>query len=301
MEKTPLYLNDKTLNNLLDWSLINYIEKVLKSNSTAPLRASLQYEKTWFGAMPAAGLGIISTKLVGVYPDNPKRGLPTVRGLVTAFDSKTGELLFLADAAPITGFRTAAATCLALKLLDYNGGGSASIIGAGVQGYYHAKCLIEHYDVEKLIIYDIDNSRAKRLVERLGERAILAESFNVIYNTNPIITATTSTKPIINGEKLLRDTIVASIGAPKPVKELDQKVLEKGECVLVDTKEGYWSEAGESEYTPNNVKIVEMRNIIIGKEECNYGEVRVYKGVGNALFDHAATLLIKDKLEKHTI
>ncbi|MEB3847006.1 MAG: ornithine cyclodeaminase family protein [Desulfurococcales archaeon] len=289
-------LDEGSVEELLDWGLIDYIRDVLLGDAVAPLRASLEYGGSWFGAMPAAGLGVIATKLVGVYPGNAGRGLPLVRGVVVGFDASTGDPLVLADAGPLTGYRTAAATCLGLELLGYRGGGRAGLIGAGVQGFYHARCLLEHYGVEELVVYDVNTERAKGLVERLGGPAKLG-SLEEIYESRVIVTATTSKEPVVQGSLLREGTWVASVGAPRPVWELDEVTLSRAGCVLADTREGFMEESGEALHLPENVRVADMRSVVRGEEECTPGGLRVYKGVGTALFDLAAVLQLVDKLQ----
>ncbi len=290
-------LDEEDTERLLDWTLIDTIEEVLKSESIAPLRASIWYGDSWFGAMPAAGLGLISTKLVGVYPGNKDRGLPTVRGLVAVFRSDTGDPLFIADAIPITGYRTAAATCLALRLLGYRGGGQVTIIGAGTQGYYHAKCIKEYYNPYMMKIYDSIHGKAHELAVKIGKPVEAVRDPQEIYDSQTIILATTSKTPVINGKMLRENTIIASIGAPKPVRELDDETLRRTRCILVDTLKGFMEEAGEVEHLPKDKTIIELRQIIKGESKCEHGDIRVYKSVGTALFDHAAAVHMARKLK----
>lgn len=128
MQDIPV-LGPDALRMHLDFrGLIDKIREVLLSDSVAPVRASLTHNAVWLGAMPAAGLGLQVVKIVGVYPGNPARGLPTVRGVLLAFEEGSGELLFMADAGPVTGYRTAAASCLALGLMGYRGGGPVGLL-----------------------------------------------------------------------------------------------------------------------------------------------------------------------------
>jgi len=132
-------LEDDDVNRLVDiGSLVGTIREVLLSDTVAPSRLHVTYQGTWYGVMPAAGLGYLSTKLVGVYPRNPERGDPLVRGVLVLFDADSGSPLLLADAAAATGWRTAAASMLALDIMGAPGGAVVGVIGAGVQARFHA-------------------------------------------------------------------------------------------------------------------------------------------------------------------
>jgi alanine dehydrogenase len=281
---------------LLGWDLVDDIRSVLLSDAQAPPRVSLTRGGVWLGVMPGAGLGVQAVKIVGVYPANPRRGLPLVRGLLVAVRESDGEPLYIADAAPLTAYRTAAATCFALSLLGYRGEEPVAIVGAGVQGSYHARCLGERYGIDEILVVDEDRVKAEELAKKLGGGARVAGSRDEIYGSKLIVTATTSTRPVVEGSKLRRGTYVASIGAPRPVSELDEEALRRAACILADTVEGYWSEAGEASYTPEWVKVVDLRSLARGEESCDHGDIAIYKSVGTALFDLAAALYLGRKL-----
>src|SRR5829696_5423786 len=55
-----------------------------------------------FRAMPALGAGHAHLKWVTSFPDNPRRGLPTVSGVVLISDATDGSLRAVLDAASVT-------------------------------------------------------------------------------------------------------------------------------------------------------------------------------------------------------
>ncbi|MDQ6936810.1 MAG: ornithine cyclodeaminase family protein, partial [Actinomycetota bacterium] len=59
-----------------------------------------------FRAMPALGGGFALLKWITSFPDNPRRGLPTVTGVICLSDAATGEPLMLLDARSVTALRT---------------------------------------------------------------------------------------------------------------------------------------------------------------------------------------------------
>jgi alanine dehydrogenase len=286
-----LILSAEEAERLLDWGLVDTIREVLESDAVAPTRAALTHSKVWIGAMPAAGLGLQTVKVVGVYPGNPSRGLPLVRGILIALRESDGEPLLLSDAGPPTAYRTASASCVALEELGFQGSDSTvAIVGAGVQGGYHAFCVKERLGARRFIVFDVSKDKARALAERLGSEAVIAGSLREVYAADLIITATTSRKPVIEGSKLRSGSTVVSIGAPKPIVELDQDVLRRAACIIVDTVEGFMAEAGEAALLPEGVEVVGLREIVRGEKECRHGDVAVYKSVGTALFDLAAAL-----------
>lgn len=294
-----VFLGEKELEELLDFKrLIDNIKRVLLSDSVAPLRASLEHNGVWLGAMPAAGLGMQAVKIVGLYPRNPERGLPYIRGVVLGFDEETGDALFMADAGPVTGFRTAAASCLALELMGYRGEGPVGIIGAGIQSQYHARCINEVFGADDMIVYDIDRGRAESFASKLQFNVRVAGSLEEVLSASRlVVAATTSREPVVKGSLLGSGVYVASIGAPRPVWELDEDVMLRAKCLLVDTREGFLNESGEALHLPEGVGTLELVEALKGGE-CGWGDLKVYKSVGTAFFDLAAAITIREALEK---
>ncbi len=271
--------------------LVEDIRRALVSVS-APRRSTVTHGGSWFAAMPAAGRGFFSAKLVGVYPDNPARGLPLVRGLLLLFRSSDGELLLAVDAAAATAWRTAAASALALQLLGARRGHVLGVVGSGVQAEYHIRVLGEVYAPSEVLVYSRRWARARRLAQLYGGRVVDAR--DVARNADVAVLATSATTPPLPGALVREGALVVSVGAPKPVRELDYALLLRARCVLADTMEGVVSEAGDVD--ADAVEIVDLRGLVRGEARCLHGDVGVYKSVGTAVFDHAIALHLARRL-----
>ena len=80
-------------------------------------------------ALHSAGI-----KWVSGYPENFKRGLPYITGLLILNDVETGIPYAVMDCAWITAYRTGAASALAAKYLARPESKTAGILACGVQG-----------------------------------------------------------------------------------------------------------------------------------------------------------------------
>jgi len=280
-------LEDDDVNSLVRVpGLMDSIREVLLSDVEAPNRLHLTYGTTWYGVMPAAGLGYISTKLVGVYPENAARGDPLVRGVLVLLDASTGEPLLLADATTATAWRTAAASMLALDVMGAPSGAVVGIIGAGVQARYHALALKQVYEPSRILVASRTRSRAQELAMTVGGEAVDLET---LHRESEIVIATTnSTEPVVRGGLLREGAYVVSVGAPRPVRELDEEVKRRARCLLADTREGVLAESDDAAGFDD---IVELREALQGRK-CRWGDIRVYKSVGTALFDHAIAVYL---------
>lgn len=94
-----------------------------------------------FRAMPALGGGVALLKWVTSFPGNPRRGLPTVTGLIALSDAATGEPLMLLDARSVTALRTGAVAPVAAAALARDDARSVGVIGAGLHGAWVARCM----------------------------------------------------------------------------------------------------------------------------------------------------------------
>jgi len=121
-------------------------------------------------AMPAwiPGLGAAGIKWVSAYPDNPKRGLPYVAGLVVLNDPESGLPLAVMDATWITARRTGAASALAARYLARPESSTIGILACGVQGRSHLEAFAAEFNLERVVAYDIDRSVAERYAEEMS-------------------------------------------------------------------------------------------------------------------------------------
>src|ERR671931_738929 len=119
-----------------------------------------------FRAMPVLGAGCAALKWVTSFPQNPRRGLPTVTGVVLVSDASTGELRAILDAGAVTALRTGAAAVLAAETLGRKGAAAAAVVGAGVNGRAAARTFVARG--RAVAIWDIDRARAEAAAAELG-------------------------------------------------------------------------------------------------------------------------------------
>jgi ornithine cyclodeaminase/alanine dehydrogenase-like protein (mu-crystallin family) len=87
--------------------------------------------------MKAAGV-----KWVAGFPDNPRRGLPYISGLLVLNDSETGFPISVMDCTWITAKRTGATTAVAAKYLARDDSRVLGVLGCGVQGRSNVEALM---------------------------------------------------------------------------------------------------------------------------------------------------------------
>jgi|SRR5882672_5464024 len=121
-------------------------------------------------AMPAAisAQKAAGIKWVGGYPENSKRGLPYVTGVLILNDYETGIPIAIMDATWITAQRTGAATALSAKYLARPESATIGILGCGVQGRSNLEALTVLFPLTKIYAYDQHADRSARYAQEVS-------------------------------------------------------------------------------------------------------------------------------------
>lgn len=122
-----------------------------------------------FRAMPARGGDLAMLKWISSFPDNPRRGLPTVIGVLIVSDATTSEPLAILDAGAVTALRTGAVAAVAAEALAGDRR-TPAVVGCGVNGSWAARCLAAA-GFGPGVCHDADAANAERLAGELGWRA----------------------------------------------------------------------------------------------------------------------------------
>jgi len=253
----------------------------------------------------------LSLKVVGVYPDNIKRGLETTSSILCLINPETGTPLAIMDGKYITAMRTAAMTAIAAEHLARRGVDSIGVIGAGVQAEYQLRGILEVRSAKRVYVYDILAERSRRFAEKIkGELGLMAqveESANDVASKSDIlIVATTSKQPVFDGRVLAKGVHVASIGWVGPDgRELDTTTVKRAK-VVVDTKEGVLSESGdilipirEGAITVDHIWC-ELKDLVSNRKKGREDEeeITLWKSVGVGVADAAAAKLAYQKAQE---
>jgi ornithine cyclodeaminase/alanine dehydrogenase len=107
-------------------------------------------------AMPAYIPSLMSAgmKWVSGFPENIRKGLPYISGLIILNDPETGVPLSVMDCTWITAKRTGAATAVAAKYLARPDSKVVGILGCGVQGRSNLEAVKVLFQVQRVMAYD---------------------------------------------------------------------------------------------------------------------------------------------------
>jgi ornithine cyclodeaminase/alanine dehydrogenase-like protein (mu-crystallin family) len=167
-----------------------------------------------FRAMPVRGEGLAILKWVTSFPVNPRRGLPTVTGIVLVSDADTGEPLAMLDARAVTALRTGAAAAVAAQELGREDAETVGLIGCGLHGTWVGRCLADA-EYGPGVCFDPDPDAAGAVAADLGwEVGDLADAL-----TGDIVcTVTPGAQTVLDAPSLRAGQHLNLLGADGPGK-----------------------------------------------------------------------------------
>jgi alanine dehydrogenase len=267
-----------------------------------PLRVQMRYPKTdgIVRIMPASidGRGELGVKMLLGNPASRKPDLTYFSVLLFAPDD--GHLLAMIGARRLTQLRTGAASAVATDYLARKDVSTVGIFGCGAQAWGQLEGLAEVRDVKNVKVFDVDTGRSRDFAERARkELGVTVSEFTspsmVVKGSDVVVTATTSTTPVFNGDDLEEGTHVNAIGSNAPVRqEIDVKTLSRSK-IVVDSLEQVRKEAGdfvvpmESGQFDIGKVYAELCDLVTGRKKGREvdSEVTLFKSVGVAIEDIA--------------
>jgi len=254
--------------------------------------------------------GKICVKVVNIFPANPKRGLPSIQGVVCLLDGETGSPLAILNGTYLTALRTGAASGAATDLLARSNADTVAIIGAGIQGCMQLEAMCAVRPIKKVWVYDIAEEVAVKFTEKMSaalaiEILVTKSSRDALRCADIICTATVSSTPVFDDEEIAPGVHINAVGSYKPeVQEIPQKTVRRS-LLIVDHRESALQEAGDllipikGGYMQKTHIHAELGEIISGKVigRTSDQDVTLFKSVGIAVQDLAVATLVLEKTE----
>ncbi len=185
-------------------------------------------------AMPAyiPALNAAGIKWVSGFPENTKKGLPYISGLLILNDPETGIPLAVMDCGWITAVRTAAASAVSAKRLARPASTRLGILGCGVQGHTHAEALNVLFPIEEIMAYDIRPEAVEKFSQTIRGKLGLK------------VTAASSPQEAVTGCDLV---VTAGPILKKPHKTIKAGWLDPGAFASLVDFDSYWDPAALKE------------------------------------------------------
>ena len=283
-------------------------EKAEEKVETPPKPGVHPQKDAFIHAMPAymPKMRVAGVKWVSGFPENPKRGLPYVSGLLILNDVETGFPICVMDCTWITAKRTGAATAVAAKYLAREDSKTFGILGCGVQGRSNLEALMAVCrNLEEVKAYDVNAENLSRYVEEMtikhGVRVIpvdspkrAVENCDVVVTAGPILK---NPKPVIEASWFKDGGFACSLDfdsywKPEAMRSMNKFCTDDIEQLMYYRQQRYFRDIPEV--------YAELSRIISGKMRGreNSRERIMCMNLGLAIEDMATAKLIHEKAKK---
>jgi alanine dehydrogenase len=299
-----LILTRKEIESLLDPNeLIAVLEEGFKAVSAnqlnVPPRNQAIAPKGILIGMPAyMPQKLMSVKLVTVFHENSKQGIPNHQATITLFDSETGSPIAFMDGEYLTAMRTSAGAIVSIKHLARKNSKTLAIIGAGVLGETHLQMIGALSGIEKIYVASKDLSKAQALAARASNAHAVDSIQEAVSNADIICLCTSSAEPVIKMEWVKEGAHISSVGYRPPGGELPRDLIEKSH-IFVESKVAFSEPpVGCSELKGLDPSFgAELGEVLLGQKEGrrNEKEITIYKSMGHAMEDLVAANLVYEK------
>lgn len=256
--------------------------------------------------MPAYvhGAPYYATKLASVHEDNAERDLPTVNAQIALTDAATGRPVAYMAGTRVTNARTGCIPGLAVRDLAPAGPVSLGVFGAGTQARWGVRAVAAAVGdaLERVRLYSPSDSRERCAADL---RAELGGDTDVEAVDSPaaalegatvVLTATTSTVPVFDGDRLSDGTLVVAVGAyTAETRELDAATFARADRVFADVPEEV---AGIGDLRGTGLDAADLTPFgrVFAEGAARPGEgVVVVESVGTAVLDAAAAVHLYDR------
>jgi alanine dehydrogenase len=302
-----LLLTENEVESLLDMrSTLDAVEEILRQHAEG--RATNRARRRV--ALPGSGLNVM---FAGA-PEIGALGLKAysiartgARFYTMLFDPESGELLSIMQSDKLGQLRTGAASGVATKYLAREDASSLGIYGAGWQAESQLEAIAAVRKLARVVVHTRTEESRKAFAEKMGER--LGLEIETTHSPEEpavqdiVVTATSSTQPVLQGEWLRPGTHVNAAGSNFLFKsEIDRNVVKRASLVTVDSREELGLEAGNlligletGAVLPEAVR--EIGQVIAGEVKGREGleDITLFASQGLALEDMAAARVVYDR------
>jgi alanine dehydrogenase len=223
-----------------------------------------------------------------------------VRFVIMLFSAQDGHLLALIEADWLGSMRTGAASAVATKYLARPESEIVGLIGAGQQAATQLMGICAVFPIAKAYVYSRRVPERELFCSEMTRQLQLAvlpvnSARQAVEHADIIITATTATEPVLQGEWLRPGCHINAIGSNWASKrEIDLATLQRCELIMTDSFAQAQKEAGDfiipaSENLFDWGQVHELAEVMLdtGPLRKQPGDITLYKGLGIALEDIA--------------
>jgi ornithine cyclodeaminase/alanine dehydrogenase-like protein (mu-crystallin family) len=208
----------------------------------------------------------------------------------TVINTATGAIKGIITGGYLGTLRTGAIGALSIDMLAKKNSTILSVIGSGNQALIQTLCALKVRDITEIRVFSPNKNHRKKFVETLKNNTDINiincdNSTDAIVNTDIIITATTSTIPVINSDYINNGMHIVWVGNKhKDSSEIGDDVILKSNKIYTDSinqLNSYKNSHKLENFTPKKI-IYELSDLIaghaMGRENDN--EITIFASVG---------------------
>lgn len=279
-----------------------------------PPRPVIEHENKTLIYMPCFTEDVIGTKMLTIFPENAKLGLPSLDGLVILNDRTTGAPLAIMDGQAVTAWRTGAVGGVGIRHLSRKDARTVGIVGAGAQGFHQAVYACAARNIETVYIWNHSDrdltdfmARLKKTIADPAVEVVQCKTVEELVKASDIIcTATPSKEPVLpNDRELLEGKCIIAIGSYTPqMREIPDVIWDLVDNVYIELpyaceESGDLSQPlAEGRLTMDRVVLMD-KFLASGADEDEIAKKTTYfKSVGMGLFDVCVAQKLLEKAKE---
>ncbi|SEO73723.1 alanine dehydrogenase [Halogranum amylolyticum] len=224
------------------------------------------------------------------------------------FDADSGEPRALLDGASMNPFKTGAAGAVGVDALAREDAESVAVVGSGAQARGQLRAIDTVRDLDTVWVYSPTKEHREEFAGEMNTRldasvAAVASSAAAIEGADIVVTATTASEPVFDGESLEPGTHVTAMGQYDPEKrELDATTIERSTYVIdlrarATHDAGSFIHAVEEGVVDEDHVHAELGEVVAGRAEgrTDDEEITVFDSGGTGIETVAAAQLLYEK------
>ncbi|MDO4313100.1 MAG: ornithine cyclodeaminase family protein [Eubacteriales bacterium] len=279
-----------------------------------PPRPVVEHENKTLMYMPCYTKDVIGTKILSIFPENAKLGLPSIDGIVLLNDPVTGAPVAVLDGQAVTAWRTGAVGGVGIRHLSRKDCHTVGIVGAGVQGFHLALYACVAREIHTVYVFNHSSrdltdylARLKKAIANPAVEVVQCKTVEELVKASDIIcTATPSATPVLPDDReLLRGKCIIAIGSYTPqMREIPDAVWDLVDKVYIELPYAC-EESGDLSQPLAEGRLTADRTVLMDQflksdadEETITKNTTYFKSVGMALFDVCVAQKLLEKAKE---
>ena len=226
------------------------------------------------------------------------------------FDAGAGELVSLLDGAAMNPFKTGATGAVAVDALAREDARVLGVIGAGTQARGQILATVTVRPFERVLVYSPTEERREETAAALDETVVPAVAAvddveTVVESADVLVTATTASEPVFDGESLAPGTHVTAMGQYHPERhEIDTQTIARSVYVpdlraRIHTDAGAFIRARRAGAVTDDHVHAELGDVIAGTSpgRTNRNQITLFDSGGTAIETVAAAGMLYERAE----